>query len=66
MENKMSQQIRVRQVKSVITEPPASRKILWALGLRRIGVERTHKDNNCIRGMINKVRHLVSYEIVGK
>ena len=34
---------------------------IQALG--RIGETRTHKDNNCIRGMINKVKHLVSYEV---
>ncbi len=62
----MAQQIKVRQIRSVITEPPSMRKVLVALGLRRIGVERIHNDNNCIRGMINKVRHLVSYEIVSK
>jgi large subunit ribosomal protein L30 len=62
----MNQQIKVRQVRSVITEPQIMRKVLRALGLRRIGVERVHNDNNCIRGMINKVRHLVSYEIVSK
>ena len=62
----MAQQIRVRQTKSVIAQPEIMRKVLRALGLRRIGVERLHNDNNCIRGMINKVRHLVSYEIVSK
>ena len=62
----MGQQIRVRQTKSIITEPLIMRKVLRALGLRRIGVERLHNDNNCIRGMINKVKHLISYEIVSK
>jgi large subunit ribosomal protein L30 len=62
----MAQQIRVRQTKSVIAQPEIMRKVLRGLGLRRIGVERLHNDNNCIRGMINKVRHLISYEIVSK
>jgi large subunit ribosomal protein L30 len=56
-------QIVVRQRRSVISEPEKIRKIVWALGLGRIGTVKTHKDNNCIRGMINKVKHLVSYEL---
>lgn len=58
-------QIIVKQKRSTISEPEKIRKIVHALGLSRIGQEKTHKDNNCIRGMINKVRHLVSYELKG-
>jgi large subunit ribosomal protein L30 len=54
----------VRQTRSLITENPNSRKVVRALGLGRIGKTKVHKDNNCIRGMINKVRHLVEYELV--
>ena len=60
----MSQSI-VRQTRSTISEPEKIRKIGHALGLSRIGQEKLHKDNNCIRGMINKVRHLVSFELKG-
>lgn len=56
----------VRQKKSLITENPGNRKVVRALGLGRIGKTRTHKDNNCIRGMINKVKHLVEYQIVSE
>lgn len=55
----------VRQKKSLISEPESMRKIVKALGLRGVGMVREHRDNNCIRGMINKVRHLVSFEIKG-
>lgn len=58
-------QIIVRQTRSTISEPEKIRKIVHALGLGRIGKEKAHKDNNCIRGMVNKVRHLVSYELKG-
>ena len=54
----------VKQTRSLISENPQQRKIVKALGLGRIGRSKTHKDNNCIRGMINKVKHLVSYELV--
>jgi large subunit ribosomal protein L30 len=56
-------QIVVRQKRSLISEPESIRKVVLALGLGRVGRVVTHKDNNCIRGMINKVKHLVSYEL---
>ncbi|HET9239525.1 MAG TPA: 50S ribosomal protein L30 [Oligoflexus sp.] len=54
----------VRQTRSLIGNNPNNRKVVRALGLGRIGKTKVHKDNNCIRGMINKVRHLVEYELV--
>lgn len=58
--------IKVRQVKSKIGQSKAQIKVLEGLGLGRIGASKLHKDNNCIRGMINKVVHLVEYELVSK
>jgi large subunit ribosomal protein L30 len=58
-------QIVVKQTRSLITEPTKMRLVVKALGLGRVGQTKTHKDNNCIRGMINKVSHLVSYELKG-
>ncbi|MEZ4740935.1 MAG: 50S ribosomal protein L30 [Bdellovibrionota bacterium] len=60
----MAQKIKVIQTKSMICQTQKTRKILRGLGLRRIGAERVHTDNNCIRGMVNKVKHLISYEII--
>jgi large subunit ribosomal protein L30 len=54
----------VKQTRSLIGNPEAARKVIFGLGLGRIGKVKTHKDNNCIRGMINKVKHLVSYELI--
>ena len=56
----------VRQKKSLIGSSDSLRKVIQALGLGKIGQERTHKDNNCIRGMVNKVKHLVDYELVSE
>ena len=53
----------VKQRRSLASEPEKLRKVVLALGLGRIGKVKIHKDNNCIRGMINKVKHLVSYEL---
>lgn len=55
--------ITVTQRKSLISEPENLRKVVKALGLGRIGKSKKHKDNNCIRGMVNKVKHLVSFEL---
>lgn len=60
----MAQQIRVKQVRSLSGHPESLRRVIRALGLKGINTEKLHKDNNCIRGMVNKVSHLVSYEIV--
>lgn len=56
-------QIVVTQKRSLIGQSEANRLVVKSLGLGRIGKVKTHKDNNCIRGMINKVKHLVSYEL---
>ena len=56
-------QIVVTQKRSVIGQADKNVRVVRALGLRRIGQTKIHKDNNCIRGMINKVKHLVSYEL---
>jgi large subunit ribosomal protein L30 len=56
----MARKIIVKQIKSGITEKPKQRLTLRALGLRRMNAERIHDDNLVIRGMLNKVLHLVS------
>ena len=60
------QMIEVSQKKSFIAVPKKVRTVLKSLGLKGIGSKKQYKDNNCIRGMINKVSHLVSYEIIKK
>ena len=51
--------LRLTQVKSAIGRPADQGKTLKALGLGKIG--RTHDivDNESVRGMIFKVKHLV-------
>jgi len=55
--------IYVKQTKSLIGVSHSLRRVVEGLGLGRIGSEVTHNDNNCIRGMVNKVKHLVEYEL---
>ncbi len=52
----------IKQLKSSIGTKPSQRKTLEALGLRKVNGERVHEDNAVIRGMIDKVSHLVSVE----
>jgi large subunit ribosomal protein L30 len=56
-------QIVVKQTRSLIGQSKANCVVVKSLGLGRIGMIKTHKDNNCIRGMVNKVRHLIAFEL---
>lgn len=48
--------------RSYIGIPEKQRKVLRALGLRKIGCSVDRSDNKAVRGMIHKVSHLVSVE----
>jgi large subunit ribosomal protein L30 len=56
----------VTQVKSSIGYELDQKKTLKALGLRRMNQSVVHDDSAVIRGMINKVRHLVTVEAQGE
>ncbi len=51
--------IRVRQVRSGIGRPRPQREVLRSLGLRRIRHEVVREDTPAVRGMIDKISHLV-------
>jgi len=52
--------IKVKQVKSRIKCPKDQKLTLDALGLRKLNRVVEHEDTPSIRGMINKVSHLVA------
>ena len=54
--------VRVRQVRSGAGFARDQKATLAALGLGRIGKTRVHPDNPQIRGMLQKVTHLVIVE----
>jgi large subunit ribosomal protein L30 len=56
--------LKVTQVRSVIGSKQGHKRTVRALGLKRIHDTRVHEDTPQIRGMLHKVRHLVSYEEV--
>jgi large subunit ribosomal protein L30 len=61
---KSSKTLKVRLIKSGIGKPLKQRKVLKGLNLNRLNKIVTLKDTREIRGMIEKVSHLV--EITGE
>jgi large subunit ribosomal protein L30 len=51
--------IKVQLVKSPIGYAKDQKATVEALGLKKMNSVAEHEDNACIRGMINKVSHLV-------
>ena len=62
MAKKDEKKIRVTQTRSVIGQIPSHRKTIEALGLGKIGKTNEFTDTPQIRGMISKVRHMVTWE----
>ncbi|NOX90494.1 MAG: 50S ribosomal protein L30 [Calditrichaeota bacterium] len=54
--------IKITQVRSVIGRPENQRLTIKALGLKRINHSVEHTATPQIKGMVNKVRHLVKVE----
>ena len=54
--------IKVTQIRSIIDRPKRQKLTIEALGLGRPNWIKTHNDTPQIRGMINKVIHLVKFE----
>ena len=54
--------IKVTKVKSAINRTKTQKRILVALGLKKIGQTIEHEASSSILGMVNKVSHLVSVE----
>ena len=56
--------LKITQIKSRIGSTAQQCKNLDALGLHRINHTVTHSDSAIILGMLNKVKHLVTVEVV--
>ena len=54
--------IKVTLIKSPIGAIPKQRATVEALGLSKVNKSNTLPDNAAVRGMIDKVRHLVKVE----
>ena len=51
--------LKVTQVRSVVGSKQGHKRTVRALGLKRIRDSRVHEDTPQIRGMVQKVQHLV-------
>ena len=56
--------LRITWVKSGIGYKETQKRTLTTLGFHRLNQSVTHDDSMSIRGMVNKVRHLVKVEEV--
>jgi large subunit ribosomal protein L30 len=54
--------LRITWIKSRIGCEESQRKTLKTLGFHRLNQSVVREDSNSLRGMINKVRHLVKVE----
>ena len=62
MAKKQEKTIKVTLIKSPIGFDKGQGKIVEALGFKKLGQTRILPDNNCIRGSIFKVKHLLKVE----
>ncbi|MCX7911420.1 MAG: 50S ribosomal protein L30 [Dehalococcoidales bacterium] len=58
----MSSKLRITWIKSDIGYEKSQRETLRSLGLHRLNQSVVREDSAVLRGMINKVRHLVRVE----
>ena len=54
--------VKVTQIKSPIGRPQDQRATLVGLGLNKLGRVSVLEDTSSVRGMINKVAHLIKVE----
>jgi large subunit ribosomal protein L30 len=57
--------LRITWIKSDIGYAEDQKKTLKSLGFRRLNQSVVHKDSAPVRGMLNKVRHLIKVEEEG-
>ena len=60
----MAKQLKITLVHSPICAIPKQRATVAALGFHKLYQTKLHQDNSAIRGMIQKINHLVKVEEV--
>jgi large subunit ribosomal protein L30 len=60
----MAGRLRITQIRSAIGRVKEQKQMVRSLGIRRLYQSVEHEDNPAIRGMIQKVKHLVKVEEV--
>jgi len=56
--------LKVKLVRSVASRPQDQKDTVRGLGLKKLNQERLLQDTPAIRGMVAKVSHLVTWEVV--
>jgi large subunit ribosomal protein L30 len=59
---RVAKTLRITYVKSAIGYSQQQKRTIRALGLRRLGQSVQHDDTPVVRGMVDRVRHLVQVE----
>ena len=60
------QKLKIKQIKSPIGREKSQKLTLISLGLNKLNRERIVQSNDSIKGMIEKVKHLLKVEEVKK
>lgn len=60
--SKKKKRLRVEYVKSMIGYPQRQKSTIQALGLKRLGDAVEVEDSDVVRGMLNRVSHLVQVQ----
>ncbi len=58
--------LKIKQTRSGVGRLGTHKRVLEALGLKHPGSVVEHDDTPTIRGMINKVSHLIEVEVIEK
>jgi large subunit ribosomal protein L30 len=58
----MTKKLKVTQIQSIIGNKVKAKRTIEALGLKRMHHTVVHEDNPQIRGMIFRVKHMVTVE----
>lgn len=61
----MAKKLHITYRKSAIGYEKSQKGTIWALGFRKLNQTVEHDDTPVVRGMVNKVSHLVSVKEVG-
>ena len=56
--------LKITYIRSGIGRPYRQKRIVQALGLRKLNQTVIHQDNPAIRSMVRKVEHFVSMEVI--
>ncbi|MCY0887413.1 MAG: 50S ribosomal protein L30 [Alicyclobacillaceae bacterium] len=58
----MARFLAITLTRSTVGRPENQRRTAYALGLRKMHKTAVHADTETIRGMVNRIRHLVTVE----